>query len=548
LVKFEGHAPTGGHFGFTLRQTDHFGEKVWIGMRPGIPTNYSAGGFATPTYDPFPNAPVVLGETTFLVTRLIYGSPTPDLMHVSLWTNPSLAGEPDVDSAFTNYWSMTYDAGGLKSRMWYQISLVANATTLATNLWFYLDEMRIGETFRDVAPLEFDVSPVERPSNVAPANGAEDQSLPLQIQGSAFISGAPNDLHVGTEARFTSMDGVSVSIVTGGLTSFDVPADNLRYATRYSWMLRYLGTNNANWSDWSEPTVFTTKQGPPALLAYDGAAYAVTNVLQGRNGGFGWLGAWEGMWWNFSAEDYIQTRVGVETPGFEYEDSGFQWLIVTNNRFVVSAEGAISNITADVPASRSRRTLAHDGALHLLDASNYFGKAGTTNWFSFLCRYESGEQNAYFGLELSGAGATDAEKQNSRFVIGKPAGASTWGFRDRDGITATSSKDALGSTAAFLVAQVVFGDSVEEAALWVDPELGPTPPATPDVVMTGITPFNYSRVGMVSHQGSLPCPVVSVDEIRVGESWEAVTPYVIPEPLLAVAGLLGVLALRRRER
>ena len=211
-------------------------------------------------------------------------------------------------------------------------------------------------------------------------------------------------------------------------------------------------------------------------------------------------------------------------------------------------EGAISNITADVPASRSRRTLAHDGALHLLDASNYFGKAGTTNWFSFLCRYESGEQNAYFGLELSGAGATDAEKQNSRFVIGKPAGASTWGFCDRCGVTATSGKYALGSTAAFLVARVVFGDSAEAAALWVDPELGPTPPATPDAVMTGITPFNYSRVGMVSHQGSLPCPVVSVDEIRVGESWETVTPYVIPEPLLAVAGMMGVMKMRRRER
>jgi hypothetical protein len=474
------------------------------------------------------------GKTAFLVTRIIFGAGT-ETAH--LWVNPVSRTEPQEGDAvaFT----------GVPNFEWNYIGMQANSAVQAPR--YGVDELRFGTSWEVVMP-EGPAPPlvVGTPTNGTPSDAAVDVDVTPTIALSAFNGAGPGDLHVGTEVQFTSMDGVSVSIVTGGLTSFDMPAGKLRHATRYSWLARYLGTNNVSWSEWSEPTVFTTKQGPAKLLAYDGAAYAVTNVLQGRNGGFGWLSAWEGMWWNFSAQDYIQTRVGVETPGLEYEDSGFQWLIVTNNRFVVSDEGGISNITANVPASRSRRTLAHDGALHLLDASNYFGKTGTTNWFSFLCRYESGEQNAYFGLELSGAGTTDAEKQNSRFVIGKPSGASTWGFRDRDGVTATSGKEALGSTAAFLVAQVIFGDSAEAAALWVDPEFGPTPPATPDAVMTGIAPFNYSRVGMVSHQGSLPCPVVSVDEIRVGESWEAVTPYVIPEPMLAVAGVLGALALRRR--
>ena len=102
------------------------------------------------------------------------------------------------------------------------------------------------------------------------------------------------------------------------------------------------------------------------------------------------------------------------------------------------------------------------------------------------------------------------------------------------------------SNSAFLVARLIFGATVS-ADLWVDPLFEADPPATPSASLTDVAPFEWSRVGIVSHGGA-KCALVSIDEVRVGESWQSVTPFV-PEPaMLAVCGAALAIAFRRARR
>jgi len=472
------------------------------------------------------------GATAFLVARVIYGDPT-ETAH--LWVNPSTRTQPQDANALV--------LSGVPDFEFNYIGVHAASGSTAPRCG--IDELRFGTTWEAVMPLGAPPQPiVGTPTNIAPADASVEVSVTPVIQASVFNGAGAGDTHVATEAKFLSGDGIESLIVTSGLVTFQVPAGALRHSTRYAWSVRYRGSNVPDWSEWSAATTFSTLQGPLQLLAYDGAAYGrATNGIQNFNGGTGWAGVWEGMWWNFDAITYCQTRVNVEAPGLAYTDAGLNSLVNTSNTFITSDFGSYLGTDFDIPGTRSRRTLGHDGALHLLNVSNMFGRVGTTNWFSFLARYESGEPNSYFGIELAGDGT--AEKQSSRFVIGKPATASEWGLQAASGASAASTVNAL-SNSAFLVARLVFGATVS-ADLWVDPLFEADPPATPSASLTDVAPFEWSRVGIVSHGGA-KCALVSIDEVRVGESWQSVTPFV-PEPaMLAVCGAALAIAFRRARR
>ncbi|NLF40976.1 hypothetical protein GX586_16150, partial [bacterium] len=477
------------------------------------------------------------GSVAFLVARIIFGDAT-ETAH--LWVNPSTRTEPLVANATVLNGVPNFEFDYLHPQ-----ATTQSDGTPAPRVG--IDEIRFGDTWDAVMPLGAGPPPVVgQPTNIAPADASINVPVTPVIQLSAFNGAGPGDGHKNTEVQFTSFDGIVSSVVTGGLTTFQVPAGVLGSSTHYTWQARYLGTNQPAWSEWSAATAFSTAQGAPRLLSYEGASYPfTTNGIQNRNGGNGWADPWEGMWYNYDAINYVQTRVNVTEPGLTYSDVALLQLVSTSNRFVTSDFGNYQGTDFDVPASRSRRTIGKDGALHLLDVSNWFGVTGTTNWFSFLARYESGDSGAgsYFGLELAGDGT--AEKQSSRFVIGKPSNSDNWGFRASDGTEIASSANALSGT-SFLVARVMFGDGGEAADLWVDPALGATPPATPSVSMAAIPNFSYSRVGIVSVSTGSKCALVGVDEVRVGEDWASVTP-VVPEPAAAVAVLIG-LALVRRKR
>ncbi len=528
LVRFSGGAVTGGNFGFTLRQPDHFGEKVWLGMRYGITNLYTGGGWGA-AYSPYPNTVLAPDQTMFLVTRFVYGDYNAGMMHVSLWGNPSLAGEPSVATAVTNYWSMTYDASGIKSRMWDQISLVANAGTLATGLWYYLDEMRLGETFRDVAPRDFDLSPVNRPVNVAPANGAQNVALPATLQGSAFSSD-PGDVHEQTKITLRSDNGVMTVVNTGALTQVALGAGVLRGATKYTWSIQYKGTNSPVFSDPSAETTFSTApDGTPALIAYEGCTYEPApfpSDIAGQEGGSGWMAPWEGTW---VAAGLM--RVVADSPGLFYQFGATpEYLLVTNFRFRTTERGknyAGGTEERILASSRATRHIGTDGGLNLVTPSNTYGKIGTTNWFSFLARYESGDTSQRYGISLNVGYDGNVPYQ---FFMGKPVGESTWGIMGKGGtVVGSSGVDATDGNTAFLVTRVIYGNPDDTVHMWVNPQARTQPLAAQASLSNAVPHFEFDYLDIMS-LGGAEAPRVGIDEVRMGTDWEAVMPAGPPPP------------------
>jgi hypothetical protein len=114
-------------------------------------------------------------------------------------------------------------------------------------------------------------SPLGRPVNVAPADGADGQPLETPLAASPFSH--PNNPHaasrwqVSTAADFSGLvwdSGVDPS----NLTSTTVPAGLLEIGNRYYWRVRYEDDDpvEPEWSAWSAPTWFLTLPEPAGGL------------------------------------------------------------------------------------------------------------------------------------------------------------------------------------------------------------------------------------------------------------------------------------------
>jgi len=468
------------------------------------------------------------GTTAFLVTRIIYGSPDA-LVH--MWINPLTRTQPDPDQANLSLNVPQFEFNYL------DVMSLGLSEAPRTGL----DEIRFGSEWSDVMPLgpqppKF----VGTPTNLAPLDAALDLSITPTVQASVFNGAGNDDLHIGSQFKFISLGGVERTLSTGGLTSIRVPAGVLNHATRYSWQVRYLGTNNSSWSEWSVPTTFTTLPGMPRLMAYDGGAYPVTNILAGRNGGFGWGAAWQAQTWNTTPPGtYYFTQVAVTNPGLTYSE-----LDTTSNRFLTTplgwSYGDWGN-TDQTPFSRARRLLALDGNMHLLNANNTFGKPGTTNWISFLLHFESGSPTD-FGVEFAADNNPNTEGLLAIGCVPLTTFLGAW-VPGTDPLVASTSTNPADAGTAFLVACLISADPEDSLLLYVNPPLGPTPPPSPSASLPAIPHLQFDRLGL--RASGTPSPFAALDELRFGETWLSVTP-IIPEPA-ALIGFFTLALLRRRS-
>jgi len=536
LAKMDGTLYTAGTgwYGVNLRRpTAQFFERTVLGYRPNamsqgwfMSNHWVAGGFDARYTNA---APVTAAQTVFYVARIIYGAPTPNLRSLALWINPSLAATPaDAAATLIQNWPMNYTFSSVTyGYEWDMIGLIAQAGLLSNVTSLTADEVRVGQTYRDVAPRDFEISLVNAPTNIAPVNGALGVPLPVTLVASPFSSAAPGDLHRGSRFSLRSQDGMTWSAETGALTMVQVPAGVLQPDTRYYWQVQYQGTNGLAWSDPSAETFFDTAVIAPVTISYDGADYDPTTSIAGYLGGVGWRGGWYRMYFNYSGTEYYQTRIKVESPGLRYPPS----LAVTNNRFVTDNIGVWETAESPVYGDANRRVLGRDGGMHLLiPGTDLYGRLGTTNWFACLARYISGEQTlSSFGIELAYDPLDNGTVRGQRqFMFGKPLGQSTWGMTSSNGTIAASSVDAVSGSNALLVVRIVYSltESNATAALWVNPTVNTnTPPGDGDAtVLAGFAGCEFNRLGIFSQATSIEAPIVAVDEIRFGNSWAAVTP------------------------
>lgn len=120
------------------------------------------------------------------------------------------------------------------------------------------------------------------PSNKLPESGSSGVSAQPALTASAFQDPDIDGAHQASEWRISLEAGPGaedvLSAVTGPLTSYQVPGDVLQGDTTYYWSVRYQD-NHSHWSEWSDPTSFTTDPAPARPANVNPANDAHVDVL-----------------------------------------------------------------------------------------------------------------------------------------------------------------------------------------------------------------------------------------------------------------------------
>ncbi len=448
------------------------------------------------------------GEIIFAVIELAYGAEQDDY---ALWINPSVNVAPNYDDATRGQY-----AHGALTGVQFNRGSRSNMMVAA------FDEVRVGTAWNDVNTDEPVL--VNTPDNIAPSNTETGVVLTPVLQASAFSSADTLDTHAQSVFNVESLDGVVVlNVTTGALTSITLPAGMLQADTRYYWNVQYKGSHSAKWSLPSAATWFdTTYVTPQSPQVYDGAAYApTTNGIGGYTGG---SGAWRDGWTELEGYNYFFSKVDVATPGLEYRD-----LVITGNTFVTTAQIDLSQLEGTNSQSRARRSLQRDGYAHLLDPAGMYATSGMTVWLSTVIRAPQDMLEAEgYGVEL--CNANDA-REASRYQFGKPSDAAFWGMRGYGRASRLSTQPVMTGDTVCLVARIAYlEDTNTTVQLWVNPQVGVEPPtneiAATDTITTNISVYSFDRIGIFATRASTDTltPVVQIDEVRLGDSWDAVLP------------------------
>ncbi len=251
-----------------------------------------------------------------------------------------------------------------------------------------------------------------------------------------------------------------------------------------------------------------TSDGAPLTVTtavaflYEGFAYPASETLNGKNGGTGWSSAWSVVDGNgFPVADSVS---GYIVTGLNYTDAA-------GNALVVS--GGAWQTDPGVAFGQARR-----------QSTVTTGAAGTTRWMSFLVKQTVAPTGVDYAAIAPGTG----------YSFGSPAIASGIGngtafancfYCQSVGVTSPISGWGPGSVAMVLV-KIDFAPSGNDSvSVWINPPLaGPLPAAT--VSSSTLANFDEVLSGMTLAWGDNRSFIF--DELRLGETREAVSPYIPP--------------------
>jgi len=259
-----------------------------------------------------------------------------------------------------------------------------------------------------------------------------------------------------------------------------------------------------------------------ALISYDGFDYADGANLNNQSGGTGWADDWDGSNDN-----------DIDVPGLSYTN-GVRHLIVNGN-CVLTGDGSTSHTWryADTNSFMDSCLLTANGWC--------FGKAGTTNWLSFIAK-QMDDNNQFGGVSFHEGGSWGG---NERIFVGKSSGGSfNWRLTGGGNSSYYGDVATTNDTPALLVLRVInFAnlDNTNTMDLWINPDLASEPVGNGNLHHTKCDSTLFNRIRVASGTSAF-----KIDEVRLGETWSDVVP-VIPEPTIFALISMVIIGLIRRK-
>jgi hypothetical protein len=219
--------------------------------------------------------------------------------------------------------------------------------------------------------------------------------------------------------------------------------------------------------------------------------------------------------------------------------AGLSYVQGTNSLVTVGGAGAPNNASWGSDVNIYRNMTTDPFASQRIGGTNTgaFGVDGTSLWISMLANSTS-TNGAAFRVKLSGSFNMFVENT-----------ATTWTFNPNAAGTVASTGAFTAGQTSLLVIRIDFVAGAGDVFnLWVDPTLG-QPLGVANATVT--TAADWGGLSQLNFRPST-LNAMTMDEFRMGTTYESVTPFtVIPEPsaFAALAGLagLGFAASRRRR-
>lgn len=334
-----------------------------------------------------------------------------------------------------------------------------------------------------------------------------------------------------------------------------------------------------------------TSQTRAALIAYEGFDYTAGQTFLGQNGGSGFTSIWQT---NSTHANNALTAAG----SFGYTDGNGNSLVTSGNRAHYTGNGTAVSQTTGVGDNTGGNTSSAQ-AFRSLPSFGTNGISQST-WISFTAlrtgntdiSVDAPPNDYLYGRAAAlqfffNAGNTSAQG-TEHFAVGRGTQSSetfgsaatlpndTWGVLTGGSANATKASNVnwASSPADFILMRIDHvGSTVVDAAnsdtlrVWINPLLNALPLdgaaditfKADDFASAGIAGytardfvFNKIRIFGGSENATVGYGAMDVDEIRIGEGFADVTPYVgVPEPAvgaLAGLGILTMIGLRRRNK
>ncbi len=326
----------------------------------------------------------------------------------------------------------------------------------------------------------------------------------------------------------------AINLDGGGSTQLAINNSEPHYANTPSEAPRAVGSNMAVFAT----PIYAAAGQTPSLIAYEDFSYERctpghtgnttpdSGGLSALLGGSGWAGGWKEAQSKDEFDGYIYAGIatyettadvsGNKTALLNYTDMSGRTLVTQGAQMRTSFGGcSVTNRYVDV--SKVGVDMIKDGQI---------GANGSEVWVSFLAQsYGTNDYSEAF-IQL-GDGVRFGMLKNNK-----------WGIQDSQNQTIEAfSQIDVGDSAMFL-AKLLFLNGQDRVQVWLNPSLaGVGDLGAPDIDVL-VSDFTFSSVNVIGTYST------DFDELRIGTTYQAVTPASVPEPVTMMMTSLGFLTLQ----